>query len=161
MQTKFKVVGVGIAIAVLLVPDVLEAQVGHVHRATRRRTAVVVGSAASSQNDAEVAAANAAANQSAADAAAAEQDADQARAEAAAAQQQLAQGQATQQQAAAAPAAVTGPLPIGAVVSVLPDGCPAFSLEGVEYHQCNGNTYRAVFQGNQLVFATVQPPKPQ
>ena len=57
-----------------------------------------------------------------------------------------------QQQAAAA-----GVLPIGSVVSTLPEGCPPETINGVEYHSCGGNTYRAAFQGSNLVYVTAQP----
>jgi len=78
--------------------------------------------------------------------------------ETAAAQQQAA---AAQQQAAAAPpsppAAAGQPLPVGTVVSALPQGCVSTPVGGVEYYYCGGNFYRAVFQGNQLVYVTAQP----
>ena len=74
--------------------------------------------------------------------------------ETAAAQQQAA---AAQQQAATAPAAAGKPLPIGTVVSALPSGCVSTPVGGVEYYYCSGNFYRAVFQGNQLVYVTAQP----
>jgi len=70
---------------------------------------------------------------------------------------------ASQQQAAAAaspapPAAAAGqPLPMGTVVSALPKGCVSTPVGGVEYYYCGGNFYRAVFQGNQLVYVTAQP----
>ena len=99
-----------------------------VRRRTRRRTAVVVGSAASAQT--------------------------------AAAQQQAA---AAEKEAAAAaptapPPADSGkPLPLGTVVAALPAGCVATPVGGVEYYYCGGNFYRAVFQGNQLVYVTAKP----
>jgi hypothetical protein len=74
--------------------------------------------------------------------------------QAAAAQQQAA---AAKQQAAAAPAAAGKLLPIGTVVSALPAGCVSTPVGGVEYYYCDGNFYRAVFQGNQLVYVTAQP----
>ena len=78
--------------------------------------------------------------------------------QAAAAQQQAA---AAQQQAAAAaappPAAAGQPLPAGTVVSALPSGCVSTPVGGVEYYYCGGNFYRAVFQGNKLVYVTAQP----
>lgn len=104
-----------------------------VRRRTRRRTAVVVGSAAAAQT------------------ATAQQ-------QAAAAQQQAA---AAKQQAAAAPppapAASGKPLPLGTVVAALPAGCTPTPVGGVEYYYCGGNFYRAVFQGNQLVYVTAKP----
>ena len=80
-----------------------------------------------------------------------------AHASAAASQQQAA---AAQQQAAAAQqqAAASGkPLPLGTVVSALPGGCVPTPVKGVEYYYCAGNFYRAMFQGNTLVYVTAQP----
>ena len=68
-----------------------------------------------------------------------------------------------QQQAAPAapaappPAAAGKPLPLGTVVSALPGGCTSTPVGGVEYYYCGGNFYRAVFQGNKLVYVTAQP----
>jgi len=59
---------------------------------------------------------------------------------------------------AAAPPAATGkPLPVGTVVSALPAGCTTTPVGGVEYYYCSGNFYRAVFQGNSLVYVTAKP----
>jgi hypothetical protein len=80
--------------------------------------------------------------------------------QAATAQQQSA---ATQQQAAAPapaappPEAAGEPLPLGTVVSSLPAGCVPTPVGGVEYYYCGGNFYRAVFQGNSLVYVTAKP----
>jgi len=120
-------------VPLLFVPLVPEADaIMGVRRRTRRRTAVVVGSAASAQT--------AAAQQQAA---AAEQEA------------------AAQKQAAAAtpppPPASGKPLPLGTVVSALPSGCTPTPVGGVEYYYCGGNFYRAVFQGNKLVYVTAKP----
>lgn len=75
--------------------------------------------------------------------------------QAAAAQQQAAAAQqqqkAAQQQATAAPA-------VGTVVTALPAGCAPMSVGGVEYHRCGSVYYRAAFQGNNLVYVTVQQP---
>jgi hypothetical protein len=68
-----------------------------------------------------------------------------------------------QQQAAPAapaappPAAAGKPLPLGTVVSALPPGCTSTPVGDVEYYYCGGNFYRAVFQGNSLVYVTTQP----
>lgn len=80
-------------------------------------------------------------------------------ANAAASQQQSA---TAQQQAAPAappapPAATGKPLPLGTVVSTLPAGCTSTPVGGVEYYYCGGNFYRAVFQGNKLVYVTAKP----
>lgn len=103
-----------------------------VRRRTRRRTAVVVGSAAT----AEVAAANQ-------QAAAAQQQA--------AAEQQVA---AAQQQAAQTSSAV----PIGTVVQALPGGCTSVVVGNTNYFNCAGVYYQAGFQGNKLVYIVVEQP---
>jgi len=59
--------------------------------------------------------------------------------------------------AASPPAAGGKPLPLGTVVSALPSGCTSTPVGGVEYYYCGGNFYRAVFQGNSLVYVTAQP----
>jgi hypothetical protein len=65
---------------------------------------------------------------------------------------------AQHQAAAAAPGASAGkPLPVGTVVSALPSGCVSTPVGGVEYYYCGGNFYRAVFEGNNLVYVTAQP----
>ena len=84
---------------------------------------------------------------------------------AAASQQQsaTAEQQAPQQQAAPAapatqpPPASGKPLPLGTVVTALPTGCVSTPVGGVEYYYCGGNFYRAVFQGNMLVYVTAKP----
>lgn len=55
------------------------------------------------------------------------------------------------------PVAPSGSLPLGTVVYSLPGGCTDTPVGGVDYHYCGGNFYRAVFQGNQLVYVTAQP----
>ena len=56
------------------------------------------------------------------------------------------------------PAAGGGkPLPLGTVVAALPAGCVSTPVGGVEYYYCGGNFYRAVFQGNKLVYVTAKP----
>jgi hypothetical protein len=72
---------------------------------------------------------------------------------------------ATEQKAAAAAAAPppaapppAGPVPLGTVVHALPPGCAATPIKGVEYYNCApGVYYRAVFQGNNLVYVATQP----
>jgi hypothetical protein len=76
-----------------------------------------------------------------------------------------AQQQATPAQQHNAPAASPSPppaaagkrLPLGTVVSALPAGCTATPVGGEQYYYCGGNFYRAVFQGNNLVYVTAQP----
>jgi hypothetical protein len=51
-----------------------------------------------------------------------------------------------------------GPVAIGTVVPALPPGCVATPIKGVEYYNCApGVYYRAVFQGNNLVYVATQP----
>ena len=64
---------------------------------------------------------------------------------------------AAQPPAAQPPAAPGKRLPLGTVVSVLPGGCTATPVGGEQYYYCGGNFYRAVFQGNSLVYVTAQP----
>jgi len=71
---------------------------------------------------------------------------------------------ATEEKAAAAaqpkppPPAPAGPVPLGTVVHALPAGCAATPIKGVEYYNCApGVYYRAVFQGNNLVYVATQP----
>jgi hypothetical protein len=154
MKTICKISVVAVALSSVLVVDlpflpvqaVPEAQaIFGVWRRHARRWAVVGTAAVATTAAATTAAATSAA--AASETAAAQQ-------QAAAAQQQAA---AAQQQAAAAPAAAGKPLPIGTVVSALPAGCVSTPVGGVEYYYCGGNFYRAVFQGNQLVYVTAQP----
>ena len=76
--------------------------------------------------------------------------------QAAPAQQPSTQQSAPAQQPAA-PAATGKPLPLGTVVSALPGGCTQTPVGGVEYYYYGGNFYRAVFQGNKLVYVTAKP----
>lgn len=57
----------------------------------------------------------------------------------------------------APPAATGAPLAIGTVVPSLPPGCVPTPVGGVEYYYGDGNFYRAVFQGNTLVYVTAKP----
>jgi CCR4-NOT transcriptional regulation complex NOT5 subunit len=110
----------------------------------RRTTAVAVTATAAS--------ASAASQQQAA--AASQQQAATAKQQAATAEQQAAiakQQAATAQQQAAA-ARPPGAPPVGSVSSALPAGCTAENRGGVEYQNCGGVTYRAAFQGNNLVY---------
>jgi biotin carboxyl carrier protein len=138
MKTILKF-AVGVSALALMVPEA-DAVLG-----VRRRTAVVTAAVVESADSAKVA-------QSQQQTAAAQQ-------QAAAANQQAA---AANQQAAAAtapppPAAAGQPLPIGTVVSALPPGSVSTPVGGVEYYYGGGNFYRAVFQGNNLVYVTAKP----
>lgn len=56
------------------------------------------------------------------------------------------------------PPQVSGPLPIGTVVTTLPAGCAATSIGGVQYFKCaSGDYYRAAVQGTSLVYMTTKP----
>ena len=150
MKTTFKITILATALVLMLIADmpflpmqlVSEADaVMGVRRRTRRRTAVVVGSAAASQT------------------AAAQQQTTAAQQQTTAAQQQAT---AAQQQAATTTppppaAAASQPLPLGAVVTALPAGCTSTPVGGVEYYHCGANYFRAVFQGNSLVYVTAKP----
>ena len=56
-----------------------------------------------------------------------------------------------------APPPAAGPLAIGTVVGQLPAGCVSAPVSGIEYYLCGGNYYRAVFQGNNLVYVVAKP----
>ena len=149
MKTMVKIAMIAAALGSMLVADIpilpvqlvsdADAILG-VRRRTRRRTAVVVGTTA---HAAGVAQGTAAAQQ-----------------QAAAAKQPAAAAPATPAPAAPAapaPAAAGTVLPMGTVVAMLPAGCVSTPVGGVEYYHCGGNLYRAVFQGNSLVYVTAQP----
>jgi hypothetical protein len=135
-----------------LVPDA-DAIFGVRRRAWRR--GVVVGYS--------MGAANATAAASEQHAAASQQQSATAQQQSATAQQQSATAQqqaaAAQHQAAAAAPAPSGggTLPLGTVVSSLPPGCVSTPYKDVEYYRCGDNYYRAMFQGNNLVYVTAKP----
>lgn len=62
-----------------------------------------------------------------------------------------------QQQPANAPPPEYGPLPLGTVVPQLPAGCTTMVAGDVQYYHCGDNYFRAVFQGNTLVYVTASP----
>jgi hypothetical protein len=164
MKTILKIAATTIALVLMLIADIplLPVQLvpeAHAVLGVRRRTAVVVGATVHAADSAQMA-------QSQQQAAAAQQQAATSQQQAAAAQQQATaakqEAAAAKQQAAAAPpappAAAAGTLlPLGTVVSALPAGCVSTPVGGVEYYYCGGNFYRAVFQGNTLVYVTAQP----
>ncbi len=123
--------------------------VAGVARRTTRRTVAVASTTAASQSAAQ---ATTAQQQSAT----AQQQSATAQQQSATAQQQAA---AAQQPASApaAPAASGQALPLGTVVAALPAGCTQVAQGGVQYSKCGANYYRAVFQGNNLVYVTAQP----
>ena len=156
MHTLRRIAAVAMALVVMLMADVPLLPVSLVPEAqailgTRRRTAVVVGATVHAADSAQMA-------QAQQQTAAAQQQAAAAEKEAAAAKQEAA---AAKQQAAAAPpqpsAAAGKPLPLGTVVAALPPGCVATPVGAEAYYYCGGNFYRAVFQGNQLVYVTTKP----
>jgi len=63
----------------------------------------------------------------------------------------------SQPAAAPAPAANGKPLPLGTVVSSIPADCTSKPVGDMSYYHCGGNYYRAVFQGNNLVYVTAKP----
>jgi len=122
-----------------------------VWRRAARRT-VIIGSVvvATTATAAAVSAHNqaAAANSAAASASAASASASAAAASAAA---------ASAAKAGHPEAAAAKPLPLGTVVATIPAGCTSTPVGNVNYFYCGGNFYRAVFQGNNLVYVTAQP----
>lgn len=123
-------------IAIFFLPELMEAQAGHMHRATRRRTAVVVSSATHARD----------------------QEAQ------AAAQQQAPPPQEAAPAPAPAPASTPPPastqakLPIGTVATSLPQGCVSKPINGMQYYQCGANYYLAAYQEGALVYVTAEPP---
>lgn len=163
MKPVLVVAGFAAAVVALLIPEVVDAQAGRMHRATRRRTAVVVSSATHARDQQAMAAQQAATTQQAtAQQTTAEQQSATAAEQSATAAQQSAtaeQQSATAQQQAAAAAALAPALAIGTVVHTLPAGCVATPVGGVQYNHCGNDYYRAVFQGNDLVYVTTEPPQ--
>ena len=139
---------------VQLVPDA-EAIFGVRRRAFRR--GVIIGAAAEERQAPRHTNRAAVAQQQSATA---QQQSATAQQESATAQQQSATAEKHAGSRAAPPAqpAASGkPLPIGTVVPALPGGCTSTPVGGVEYYYCGGNFYRAVFQGNELVYVTAKP----
>ncbi|EFK09808.1 conserved hypothetical protein [delta proteobacterium NaphS2] len=135
-----------------LVPDA-EAIFGVRRRAFRR--GVIVGAAAGGTWGSAAHYSATAQQQSAT----AQQQSATAQQQSATAQQQsmAAQQHSVQQTPPPPPGGDAKPLPIGTVVKALPGGCTSTPVGGVEYYYCAGNFYRAVFQGNQLVYVTAKP----
>ena len=156
MKPICKIAGTVLALFMMLILDIpflSEQLVPEAQAFFGRGAAFVVG--------ASVGAASSSAHASAA---ASQQQAAAAQQQAAASQQQASlekeKAAAAQHQAAMAQhqAAASGkPLPLGTVVSALPPGCVSTPSGGVEYYYCGGNFYRAMFQGNTLVYVTAQP----
>ena len=143
IDTKFKlrIMGVASFIMLFFICEAVEAQTPagamHMHRATRRRTAVVVSSVTHSKDQ-----------------------------QAAAAAQTPPPAEAAPTPVPA-PAPVTTPppastqaqLPIGSVVPKLPTGCVSIAISGQQYYQCGANYYVAAYQEGALIYMTVAPPQ--
>ena len=141
MKTILKITVIGISLVLLLIADLSFMSVPLVPEAdaifgVRRRMfrrGVIIGESARAASDSETAATS---------------------------HQQAA---TSQPQAAPAappplpPVASGKPLPLGTVVAALPAGCVSTPVGGVDYFYCGGNFYRAVFQGNKLVYVTAKP----
>jgi hypothetical protein len=126
--------------------------VAGVARRTTRRTVAVASTSTATTSSAQAATTQ---QQSAT----AQQQSATAAQQSATAQQQTAaaQQQATAAQQPQAPPAAGQPLALGTVVAALPAGCTQMTSGGVQYSKCGANYYRAVFQGNNLVYVTAQP----
>lgn len=142
MRTKYRL-GALAMVVTLFAADLAHAQLGGTHRRTRRRTAVVVSSETHAKDQQAAAQQAAATEQKSADE---QKAADQQKA--AEASSKTSQGAASKGQ----------PLAVGVVVAELPANCPQVTVGGVAYYTCGGNYYRAAFQGNSLVYVTIEPP---
>ena len=49
-------------------------------------------------------------------------------------------------------------VPTGTIVAKLPEGCTSVVVGGASYSDCGGVFYKAVFQGNNLVYVVVEKP---
>jgi hypothetical protein len=155
MKTTLKIAAVTIVLALMSITDIpilplelvldAEAVLG-VRRRTRRRTAVVAYSAGAAHSSATAAA-------SQQQAAVTQQQAEVARQQAEVAQQQAA---VAQQQAVTGQRASS--VPIGTIAQALPTGCTAVTVGNAQYQDCKGTFYKAAFQGNNLVYVTVERP---
>jgi hypothetical protein len=148
MKTTLKIAAVTIVLALMSITDIpilpvelvldAEAVLG-VRRRTRRRTAVVAYSAGAAHSSATAAA-------SQQQAAVTQQQAEVAQQQAAVAQQQAVTGQRASS------------VPIGTIAQALPTGCTAVTVGNAQYQDCKGTFYKAAFQGNNLVYVTVERP---
>jgi hypothetical protein len=147
MKTILKIAVVTNSLVLMLIADLPLLPVQLVPEAqailgVRRRTAVVAYSAGKASGEA---------------AASSQQQAAPAQPAAAAPPPPASQPAPTATPPAPQPAASGKPLPLGTVVSTLPAGCTPTPVGGVEYYYGGGNFYRAVFQGNKLVYVTAKP----
>lgn len=156
MKKTLKIAVVAVALVFTVMPDLIHAQYG-IRRRTARRTTVVVGSSVKAASSAQTAAAQQQTATAQQQAAASQQQAAAAEQQAADAQQRAA---AAEKEAAVAKqdlAVAQGFLPLGTVVRTRPKDCVTTAVGGVEYYKCGVNYYRAVFEGNNLVYVTAQP----
>lgn len=143
---KQKLAGIIGIIALLFICDVAEAQYAHAHRATRRRTAVVVASATHAADEQAAAEQQAVADQAAAD----QKAADEVAAEQKAAEPEEAKKESTPQ---------GDHLPYGTIVTKLPEGCAPEVVKEVQYYHCGNDFYRVAYQENNIVYVTTEPPQ--
>ena len=131
LRTNLRIIGIAAAIIFLIITDIADAQ--GIRRRTRRRTAVVVAVAVheSDQQNSKTT----------------EQDTPPDTTK-----------EVTPPPAPPAPETTGGPLPVGTVVSKLPEGCVSTQVDNVQYYNCGENYYRAAYEENNLVYVTTEPP---
>ena len=158
LARNIKISGLATILILILFCDFIEAQsdaqIMHMHRATRRRTAIVVSNA-THEKDQE----------------AYEQQQKQEQQQQNTESTQTDQSTQNQQQTETSTDKTTttppppttktagGILPIGTVVTSLPESCNSTTVNNQAYYECGGNYYRSAFQGNNLVYVTTDPPK--
>ncbi len=126
-----------------------------------RGAAFIVGAAVGSTAGSSEAKAEAAASEQQKTAAQQQAAAEKQKAEAAQKEAEAAKKEAEaakkEAEAAREQAAAAGPLPVGTVVASLPAGCKSAPSGGVNYYECGGNVYQAVFEGSTLKYVTTKP----
>ncbi len=58
----------------------------------------------------------------------------------------------------APPVAAAG-LAVGAIVASLPSSCSSVSVNGITYYNCGGTYYQPAYDGPNLVYVVVEPPR--
>jgi len=58
-----------------------------------------------------------------------------------------------------APVAAAGTIAIGATVASLPPACQSVVVNGISYYYCGGTYYQAAYDGANLVYVVVAPPR--
>ena len=149
---NIKVSGLATILILILFCDFIEAQtdaqITHMHRATRRRTAIVVSSVTHEKD------------QEAYQQQQQQEQQQQQNTETTQSDQTTQTQQETTTKTTPPPTKTTdGTLPIGTVVTSLPDGCKSTSVNNQAYYECGGNYYRSAFQGNNIVYVITDPPK--